>query len=245
MQIVTRNIELRADDHLMRTYVAAPRATGQYPAILFYSDIYLLGGPVIRLANHLAGYGYVVAAPEIFYTVEKVGTIIEPDDIGRMCGNDAARRTPTGVFDAGARTVIEFLKSEKTVLAEKLGTMGFCIGGHLAFRAALQPEIKAAVCCYPTGLPSGKLGVEKADTLTRVSEIQGEMLIFFGARDNHTPPDDRKAVAEALQKAATKHRIFEYEGEHAFMRDDGYRYDPVLTDKVWAETDSFLKRSLG
>ena len=76
MQITQRNIGLTVDDSLMRLYVATPEPAGQYPGILFYSDIYQLGGPITRLADRLAGYGYVVAAPEIFHRLEPIGTII-------------------------------------------------------------------------------------------------------------------------------------------------------------------------
>ena len=75
MQITKRNVELRVDDSLMRVYVAAPKPAGQYPGILFYSDIYQLGGAIARLADRLAGYGYVVAAPEVFHRLEPVGTV--------------------------------------------------------------------------------------------------------------------------------------------------------------------------
>lgn len=54
MQIIKRNVELRVDESLMRVYVTAPKPTGQYPGILFYSDIYQLGGPITRLADRLA-----------------------------------------------------------------------------------------------------------------------------------------------------------------------------------------------
>ena len=78
---------------MMRVYVAAPEPAGQYPGILFYSDIYQLGGPITRLADRLAGYGYVVAAPEIFHRLEPTGTVIEPDALGKLRGNDDARRS--------------------------------------------------------------------------------------------------------------------------------------------------------
>ncbi len=100
MQITKRNVELRVDDSLMRVYVATPSHAGIYPGIIFYSDIYQLGSPMIRLANYLAGYGYVVAAPEIFHRTEVIGQVIEPDDLGRMRGNDHARRTPITGYDA-------------------------------------------------------------------------------------------------------------------------------------------------
>ncbi|GAX43930.1 dienelactone hydrolase [Tolypothrix sp. NIES-4075] len=242
MQITKRNVELRVDDSLMRVYVAAPSSPGVYPGIIFYSDIYQLGGAMIRLANYLAGYGYVVAAPEIFHRTEPVGLVIEPDDIGRMRGNDNAIRTAIAHYDADRRAVIEFLKAESSVSPGKMGTLGFCIGGHLAFRAAFESEIKAAACCYPTGIPSGKLGKGVADTINRVSEIKGEMLIVFGSLDPHIPEADRQTLIKALENAGIPHQVFLYEAEHTFMRDDGYRYDSAATTSAWSEIIAFFER---
>ncbi|MBW4448664.1 MAG: dienelactone hydrolase family protein [Spirirestis rafaelensis WJT71-NPBG6] len=242
MQITKRNVELRVDDSLMRVYIAAPSSPGNYPGIIFYSDIYQLGGAMIRLANYLAGYGYVVAAPEIFHRTEPVGLVIEPDDIGRMRGNDNARRTAIAHYDADCRAVIEFLKAESSVSSGQIGTLGFCIGGHLAFRAAFESEIKAAACCYPTGIPSGKLGKGIADTIKRVSEIKGEMLMVFGTLDPHIPEADRQILIKALENAGIPHQVFLYEAEHTFMRDDGYRYDSAATTSAWSEIIAFFER---
>ncbi|MBD2201975.1 dienelactone hydrolase family protein [Calothrix sp. FACHB-1219] len=240
MQITKRNIELRVNDSLMRVYVAAPKPAGQYPGIVFYSDIYQLGSPIIRLANYLAGFGYVVAAPEIFHRLELIGTVIEPDDLGRMRGNDDARRTAIADYDADCRAVIEWLKTDSAVAPGKIGTLGFCIGGHLAFRAAFQSEIKAAVCCYPTGIPSGKLGQGVADTINRFNEINGEMLLVFGTLDPHIPEPDRHTIITTLENAKIPHKVLNYEAEHTFMRDDGYRYDAVAATSAWAEIIAFL-----
>jgi carboxymethylenebutenolidase len=242
VQITQRNVELRVNDSLMRVYVAAPKAAGHYPGIVFYSDIYQLGGAIIRLANYLAGFGYVVAAPEIFHRTEPIGMVIEPDDLGRMRGNDDARRTAIADYDADCRAVIEFLKTEAAVSPGKIGTLGFCIGGHLAFRAAFEPEIKASVCCYPTGIPSGKLGQGIADTIHRVSEIKSEMLLVFGTLDPHIPEPDRQTLIKALENANIPHQVLMYEAEHTFMRDDGYRYDAAATTAAWAKIVTFLER---
>ena len=129
---------LIVDDSLMRVYVAEPEPEGRYPGILFYSDIYQLGRPITLLAERLAGYGYVVAAPEIFHRIEPIGTVIEPNDLGRMRGNDDARRTGLAEYDADGLAVLEWLKGEKRVAEGKLGAMGFCIGGHLAFRGTFS-----------------------------------------------------------------------------------------------------------
>lgn len=249
VQIIKRNAELRVDDSLLRLYIASPKpeakAAGRYPGIVFYSDIYQLGGAIMRLVDRLAGYGYVVAAPEIFHRLEPVGTVIEPNDLGRMRGNDAARRTAIAEYDADARAVIDFLKQDATVNPDQIGTMGFCIGGHLAFRTAFQPEVKAAACCYPTGIHSGKLGKGTADSLQRVDEITGDVLLVFGTLDSHVPEDGRQTIATALSKTTINHTTRLYEAEHTFMRDDGYRYDPVAADAAWAEVTAFFEQSFG
>jgi carboxymethylenebutenolidase len=242
VQITKRNVELRVDDSLMRVYVASPKPAGTYPGILFYSDIYQLGSPMIRLVNYLAGFGYVVAAPEIFHRLEPIGAVIEPDDLGRMQGNDDARRTAIAEYDADGRAVIDFLKAETAVNPDKIGTLGFCIGGHLSFRAAFHSEIKAAVCCYPTGIPSGKLGQGIADTIHRVSEVKGEMLLILGTLDPHIPESDRHTLIKAIEDANVTHQVLLYEAEHTFMRDDGYRYDAAVATSAWAEIIIFLER---
>lgn len=245
MQITQRNIGLTVDDSLMRVYVAAPEPAGQYPGILFYSDIYQLGGPITRLADRLAGYGYVVAAPEIFHRLEPIGTVIEPDALGKLRGNDDARRSEIAYYDADAQAVLEWLQAEETVVPNRIAAFGFCIGGHLSFRAALQDSVKAAVCCYPTGIHNGKLGRGIADTIERVSELNAEILTVFGTLDPHVPSESRQKILQALDEANVVHKTLLYEANHTFMRDDGYRYDPVATDAVWGESLSFLSRVLG
>jgi carboxymethylenebutenolidase len=123
--------------------------------------------------------------------------------------------------------------------------MGFCIGGHLAWRAGLQPDVRAAVCCYPTGVHNGKLGKDAdAGTLARFRDIRGEMLIVFGDVDPHVPPDGRQIVIDALKSAGTRHQILVVSGEHAFMRDEGPRYDAAAADQVWAEAIGMFRRVL-
>lgn len=245
MQIRKRDLGLTVDDSLMRVYVAAPEPAGQYPGILFYGDIFQLGRPITLLADRLAGYGYVVAAPEIFHRTEPIGTAIEPGDLGLMRGSDNARRTAIAEYDADGLAVLEWLRGEDSVVSEKLGTIGFCIGGHLAFRAAFQSQVKATVCCYPTGIHNSELGRGEADTIERVSEIEGEVLTVFGSLDSFVPPEGRDKVLQALDKAGVSHETLLYKADHVFMRNDGYRYDPVATDDAWDKITKFLERVLG
>ena len=225
--------------------VTAPKAPGKYPAMIMYSDIFQITGPQKRMSTRLAGYGFVVATPEIYNRIERPGTAIPFDDAGRERGLANAQQTAVGELDADCRTVLDWLKDDARVDSARLGAMGFCIGGHLAFRAALQPDVKGTVCFYPTGVHDGRLGKDTdAGSLARAKEIAGELLLVFGTGDPHVPEGARATIAEALGRAGTKLTTALFPAEHAFMRDEGPRYDPESTDRAWDQAITFLRRVL-
>ncbi|HSQ18948.1 MAG TPA: dienelactone hydrolase family protein [Blastocatellia bacterium] len=245
MIITTEYLDLPVDGKLMRTFLAAPKREGKYPGILFYSDIFQLTGPMVRATERLAGYGFVVAVPEIYHRIEPPGTIIPFDDEGRTRGLAGAAKTAVTDFDADCRAVLDYLDRHPSVANGKVGAGGFCIGGHLAFRAAFQPDVLATACFYGTGIHNGKLGKdEDAGSLGRASEIRGELLLVFGTLDPHVPEEGRAKIQTALERAGTNFSISLYPAEHAFMRDEGPRYDPEATDKAWSEMIRFFRRVL-
>jgi carboxymethylenebutenolidase len=243
MQIFTEFVDIPSGGSPMRLLLAQPKAAGRYPGILLYSDIFQLTGSTIRAVMRFAGYGYVVAAPEIYHRIEPPGSALAFDDAGRDRGLANAAKTTVAEFDEDARSVIEWLKNQPSVAPGQLGAAGFCIGGHLACRAALHPEVKATVCFYPTGVDNGKLGKDAdAGTLTRLADIRGEILVVFGTLDPHVSEDGRAKVRTALEQAGVRHSIQLYEAEHAFMRDEGPRYDSQASDLAFSEAISLFQR---
>jgi carboxymethylenebutenolidase len=253
MQIIATNVELTIAGFPCRTYVAAPRqapADATCPGIVLYSEIFQLTGPICRIANRLAGHGFVVAAPEIYHRSCPPGLVIAYDDPGRMHGNYLAHTTPVAHFDATAGAVFDYFATRRDVKRDAVGVaagaLGFCIGGHLALRAALDPRCRAAVCAYPTGVHNGQLGAEAdAGTLARLAEIKAELLLVFGDADPHVPAAARGAIRTALKAAGVRHTWLELPGEHAFMRDEGARYDPEMSDRVFTEAIALYRRSMG
>src|SRR6185295_8257169 len=143
MNVTTAFVDLPAGDGVMRTFVAAPNAPGRYPGVLFASDIFQLTGTMLRSCVRLAGHGFVVAAPEIYHRVEPPGTVLPFDDAGRTRGLADAARTSVADFDRTCRLALDHLAGHASVAPGKLGAARFCIGGHVAFRAALQPDVRA------------------------------------------------------------------------------------------------------
>lgn len=246
MIITTEYADVSVGGGRMRTYVAAPKPEGRYPGVLCYSDIFQLTGPMLRACRRLAGYGFVVAAPEIYHRIEPPGTVLEFDDAGRERGLADAARTTAADFDADCRAALDYLAAHPRVAEGKLGAAGFCIGGHLAFRAALQPDVRATACFYATGLHTGKLGADAdAGSLERAGEIRGELLMVFGTSDPHVPPEGRAKIEEALKAAGVSYTFRLYPAEHAFMRDEGPRYDPAATDAAFGDMTGTFRRHLG
>jgi len=229
----------------MRMFVASPHAGGKYPGILCYSDIFQLSGPMLRACTRLAGYGFVIAAPEIYHRLEQLGAVIPFDDAGRTRGLEDASKTPVAHFDEDRRAALDYLARHPKVAPGKLGAMGFCIGGHLAFRAALEPDVRATVCFYGTGIHNGKLGQDAdAGSLARAGEIPGKLLLVFGSQDPHVPAEGRDIVDRKLRESGVDYSIQLYPAEHAFMRDEGPRYDPEATDQAFGDMIALFRKVL-
>jgi carboxymethylenebutenolidase len=236
----------------MRTFVLRPAAPGKYPGIVLYSEIFQATGPIRRTAAMLAGNGFVVAVPEIFHEHEPAGTVLAYDSSGADRGNWCKVNKPIEAYDADTRAVIDFLKTHPQCTG-KLGSMGICIGGHLNFRCAMNPEILASTSFYATDIHkiashARVLGSgETDDSLERArrGDIKGELLMIWGRQDPHVPFEGRTQIREALETSGTNYQWLEFNGAHAFLRDEGPRYNPVLAQQCTAIVLELYKRKLG
>lgn len=245
MQIETTYVDVPAAGKQMRTAVVAPVGGGQYPGIVFYTDIFQLTPSSMRWVSRLASYGYVVAAPEIYYRIEPAGTVLDFDDAGKIRGQADVDALTAAQFDEDISALVSWLPQLPNVADGALGAAGHCTGGHIGFRAAFRPEIAATALWYPTGLHNGRLGADAdAGSLQRCGEIRGELLMIFGTRDPHTPAEGRDTIQTSLRQSGADFTWREYDAEHAFGRDVGARYDPAIVDQAFAETISLFRRTL-
>lgn len=212
----------------MRTYVHRPVKAGRYPTILFYSEIFQQTGPIERAAKLMAGHGYAVLVPEVFHELNPIGTVLGYDDAGREKGNADKAAKPVESYDSDNAAAIVYARQQNWCSGE-IGAMGFCIGGHLAFRAALQPEVKATACFYATDLHTSIIPNKPGQhSMERLGDIQGELMMVWGKQDNHVPTGGRAEVYRKLTDAGIIFTWHEFNAQHAFMRDEGDRYDPQL-----------------
>lgn len=228
----------------MRLHLFEPAAAGRYPGIVLYSEIYQITGPVRRMAAFLAGQGFLVAAPEVYHEFEPAGTVLGYDPAGTDRGNALKFAKEVSAFDSDARAALDHLKAHPAC-SGGLGAMGICLGGHLAFRAAMNPDVLATACFYATDIHDHKLGKGNADdSLVRAGDIKGELLMIWGRQDPHIPLEGRTLIRERLEQADSVFTWHEFNGAHAFMRDEGPRYDPALSHHCYGLVIELFNRRL-
>ena len=244
MLIHSQVVDINTPSGLMRTYVHRPAHNKPVAAILFYSEIFQQTGPIERAARFMAGQGYAVLVPEVFHELNPIGTVLGYDDAGRDKGNaDKAAKDVQG-YDADNRAMISWLGSQDWY-SGNLGAMGFCIGGHLAFRAALQPEVKATACFYATDLHTNIIpNKPNQHSMQRLADIKGELMMIWGKQDSHIPTAGRTQVYQQLSEANLNFTWYEFNGQHAFMRDEGERYDPQLAATGYQLATQMFGRAL-
>lgn len=240
MQVKVDTIDVPAPDgHRVRCAVMTPVAPAngtRRPAVLAYSDIFQLTPPHLRICRRLASHGYVVVAPEIFGRVLPPGRALD-FEADRKLAEESTDAMTLEWFDADRRAVLAWMPTHPAIDPDQLFACGWCIGGHLAFRAATEPVIKATSCFYPTGLHTSSVGGAKgtATTLADSEKIRTPLLIVWGTRDKHIPNDGRMTVHRVLEDAGVDFHVRVYDAEHTFMRDEGARSDPQATDRAFRE----------
>ena len=242
MRIVSETTDLGG----VHSVIARPDAPGPFPAVVAYPDIFQLTPPHLRIVSRLASYGFIVVAPELYGHFEPKGTVFD-FDADRERALTASTKVVLADVDRDVRAVLDAVSARADVAS--IGVLGFCFGGHVALRAAFDGRVKAAACCYPTGVHDGKLGAcdgarEKAGTIERVGEIKCELLLVWGRRDPHIPAAGRAAIHRALEAADVKFEARLYDAEHTFMRDVGARYDGEAADRAIGAIGDLFRRNL-
>lgn len=232
------------DSGPMRMHLFRPAGEGRFPGVLLFSEIYQVTAPIRRLAAMIAGNGYLVAVPEVYHDYEPAGTVLAYDPAGTDRGNTLKFTKPVAAYDADARAGLTALL-EHSACNGRLGTFGVCLGGHLAYRAALDPRVSAAACFYPTDIHSGTLGEGRSDdSMARMTELKAETMFVWGRQDPHVPFAGREMVRARLEEVGASYEWHELNAQHAFLRDEGPRYDPALFLQAMALTLAFYRSAL-
>jgi carboxymethylenebutenolidase len=220
----------------MRLYVGVPEGTGPFPGIVVIQHQGGVDDFVEEMTQRIASAGYVGVAPDLYH---RDGPNCQDDGPTRR----ARLRDVTVIKDVNA--TVDFLKGHSLVDGERLGIVGFCMGGRVAYlMAAANPSFKAAAAYYGGNImvPWGE-GLAPFD---RTAEIHCPLIGLFGEEDaNPSSADMRKLDAE-LTRHGKVHEFYSYPGaNHAFMNRRGARYHAEADRDSWPKTLAFFNKYLG
>jgi carboxymethylenebutenolidase len=222
---------------------------GRRPAILMYVDAFGVRPAMEEMAARLAGLGYVVVLPDVFYRAGEFA----PFDVRTAFSDPPERARLMALIGsltherlaADARAWLDALTARPDVAPDRLGVTGYCMGGRLAFlTAALLPDrLRAAAAFHAGGLVS-----EAPDSPHRLADrVTASVYVGAADGDRSCTPAHQGALAAALGAAGVDYRLELYRGKrHGFaVTDNVGPYDPDAAARHWRRTESFFGETLG
>jgi carboxymethylenebutenolidase len=207
---------------------------GTGPGLLLIQEIFGVSDYIQACADDLAGLGYVVAAPDLFWRL-KPRHQARHDQDGLAESLDLVSRfdAEQGVADAAA--ALRHLAAQPEIDGG-IGIVGFCLGGSIAYFLAAQAEPDAVVSFYGSAVP---------DHLDALEQIASPLQFHFGGNDSYIP---REQVARVEEAAAGRRNVeihVEENAGHAFHnRMAPMFYVPEAAARAWQQAEEFLQRHL-
>jgi carboxymethylenebutenolidase len=237
MEPLSTNVSIPIGADRMDAYFTRPaQANG---SIVLIQEIFGVTPAMRSIADDLAGAGYAVVVPDIYWRLARNLSLGNGEDANeRQAAVDYSLRYDevTGALDLAA--CANWLQAEQAADQRPI-VFGFCLGGRMAVRMAAATPLSGMISMYGVGL--NKLG-------DLIQEIQCPLQFHFGTNDNHNPVEVIEAVSDAVIKRGHEgDEFYTYEGaEHAFYnRFRADRFSPVAHELAKARALRFAARCFG
>jgi carboxymethylenebutenolidase len=245
MEIVTERVEIPlSGGGTMGGYLARPKGAGPWPAVIVYMEIFGVNGHIRDVADRVAAEGYVALAPDVFHRTAP-GIELGYDETGMSQGIKLLMQLKADEAISDARDAVAFLRERPEARRSKIGAMGFCMGGHLAYLTGCETDVAAVASFYGGGIaaPQGPGG--GPSTVSRTPQIRGRVLCLFGGRDAMIPPAQVDAIRSALQARGGRDEVVVYpEADHGFFCDQRPTYHAASAKDAWERVKRLFAETL-
>ena len=244
MEITTERANVTVDTQTMGAYLARPSAPGTYPAVVVFMEIFGVNSHIRAVTERVAAEGYVALAPDFFH---RTGPGVEYgyDETGINEGIKLLNQLQADEMIADARASLSFLKRQNYVRGDRIGAIGFCVGGHMTYLTACETDVRAAASFYGGGIagPQGFGG--GPSTLSRTGKIGGRIVCLFGEKDAAIPLDQVDAIRAELNTHNIAHEVVVYPGaEHGFFCDQRGSYNTDAAADAWERVTALFAAEL-
>ena len=223
----SKSVSYKSGDETVQGMLYTPSGTGPFPALVVIHEYWGLNDWVKEQASKLADQGYLALAVDLYR-----GKIATTPDMG----HELMRGLPEDRAKRDLHAAVEFLKSQPNVKKNRIGSIGWCMGGGYSLDVALQePDLAAAAINY------GRLATDPE----ALKKINAAILGIFGGQDRGITPDDVHKFEQALKQLGKKVEIKIYpDAGHAFENSNDARYRAEDAADAWKRTLDFFSTTL-
>jgi carboxymethylenebutenolidase len=214
-------------------YVATPAGEGPFPLVIVLQEAFGVNGHIRRIADRLSYEGYAAVAPDLFHRTGR-RLDLPYTDFSKVAPHFQAMTTEGMTADLQA--IHQWAQLQPNIRTDRIGSVGFCLGGRVSFLANAVLPLSAAVSYY-----GGYL-----DKLTDFApQLHAHQLFFWGGKDQHIPRETIDKVISAVQAAGKSYtNVVISDADHAFSCDERPNYNPLAAKEAWAHTLAFFSNRL-
>jgi carboxymethylenebutenolidase len=223
-----------SDGTTMQAYVTMPEGNAKLPGIILGQEAFGVNGHIREVSDRLAKEGYVVIAPELFHRTAPAGFEGGYTDFAALAPH--FQGITLDGMTADLKACYDWLQQQSNVNPAKIGSIGFCMGGRVAFIANAVLPLSASVSYY---------GGRTAEIADMAKDLHGPQLFFWGGLDKHITQEQIDTIINAVKKANKPYTnvVISY-ADHAFNCDARPSYNKQAAAEAWAMTLAFFKNNL-
>jgi carboxymethylenebutenolidase len=256
--MIGTRVDVRTDDGEMDCYLFSPSGSGPWPAVVMYMDAFGIRPQLGEMAQRLArsnaakalretGSGYVVALPNLYYRTgsfapfDRQAVTVDGPERDRFKGMIQSIDSAMVMRDTGA--LITALDATTSARADRIGVVGYCMGGGYALAAAgTFPDRVVAAASFH----GGSLATDKADSPhTCAPRIRAKVYIGAAEIDPSFPADQKERLERAFGDAGVDYTLEVYQGaRHGFAVTGHLVYDREASERHWLKLTELFDKTL-
>ena len=229
--------DVTVDGGAMRSYVALPAGDGPFPAMAVLHGGFGFDDLTRDTVDRLAQGGVAAVGPDLFHR----GQPQAPAGGGPRSGS-----MKVADFVADVNGALAYVANLPSVASERIGVMGFCMGGQTSYLVAgNNPAIKVAVCFYPGFVFNPLDSGSDPAPFDFSPNIKCPVIVFSGEDDSNPNPSDIARIDDALTKYGVTHEMHAYANTaHAFMSEGAESYREHAAKDAWPKAVAFIGKHL-
>jgi carboxymethylenebutenolidase len=225
----------------MKAFQVLPEGAESAPGLIVAQEAFGVNSHIREVCRRFAREGYVVLAPDMYHRSGEMLAYAYDDPKRR----DAFSQLTNEGIETDINAALEHLGTLPEADRGRIGIVGFCVGGFMAFLAACRTDVATAVCFYGGGIVHRRDGLRLEPLLTEAANIKVPVLTLFGEKDSSIPRAEVEAIRSRLAMQPREHEVIVYPGAgHGFFCDERASFKSDAADDAWTRTVQWLELRL-